>query len=166
MHRTFQRGVNASTDIILTRGDHARLEKLLREHAPIRSWKAVAFLIEKMEAATIVDDEEIEPIVVTMNARVAFREDDNNDTTIATLTLPGAGGLYPDALSVLTPIGAALIGLAEGQSSVCKTPEGLPRTITVVDVLYQPQALSRAARFRTQTRRPARSSRRQSVVEA
>jgi hypothetical protein len=78
--------------------------------------------------------------VVTIHSRVAFREDGHGDTTVATLTLPGERGLYQDAMSVLTPTGAALLGLSEGQSITFMAPDGHKKTIAVDKVLYQPQA--------------------------
>lgn len=146
MNRAMLRGVGALPEITMTRRDHSRLESLLREHAPIRSWKAVAFLIEEMDRAKILADDQIEPTVVTIHARVAFREDGRDDTMVASLTLPGERDLYPDAMSILTPTGAALIGLSEGQSIGFTAADGRAKTVTVAKVLYQPQAVRPRAR--------------------
>ncbi|MCC7049880.1 MAG: GreA/GreB family elongation factor [Alphaproteobacteria bacterium] len=127
-------------DIKITKRDIARLERLLQEHSPIRSWKAVAFLTGEMDRATIIADEEADPTLVTIGARAAFRDDDRNETNVATLTLPGTRALYADAISILTPVGAALIGLSVGQSMTYAAPDGRVKTITVTSVLHQPQA--------------------------
>ncbi len=140
MHRPAVCTVRIAPEIIMTRSDRARLEGLLREHEPIRSWKAVAFLVGEMARARLVDDDEIGPTVVTIHSRVAFREDSDGDAMVATLTLPGERGLYQDAMSVLTASGAALLGLSEGQSITFVAPDGRKRTIAVDKVLYQPQA--------------------------
>ncbi len=133
--------------IIMTERDHARLENLLREHASIRSWKAVVFLIGEMKRARIIADDEIDETVVTIHARVAFLDDYGDEPTIVTLTLPGERDLYVDAISVLTPPGAALLGLSEGQSITYAAPDGGVKTITITKVLFQPQAVrTRAVR--------------------
>lgn len=151
MEMGYQTSLSDSTlpDIKITSRDLARLESLLQEHAPIRSWKAVAFLTGEMKRATIIADDEAEPTRVTIGTRVAFREDDRNETTVVTLTLPGARDLYPDAISILTPAGAALIGLSVGQSIPYAAPDGRVKTITVTKVLNQPEVT------RTQAKRGA-----------
>jgi hypothetical protein len=65
---------------------------------------------------------------------------------IVTLVYPGERHLFDDGLSVVTPVGAALIGLAEGQSLSYPMPDGAARTITVEKILYQPEAARSAHR--------------------
>ncbi|TXL72681.1 hypothetical protein FHP25_24315 [Vineibacter terrae] len=135
------RTADIAPEIIMTERDHARLDNLLREHASIRSWKAVVFLTGEMKRARIIADDEIDETVVTLHTRVAFLDDYSDEPTIVTLTLPGERGLYVDAISVLTPPGAALLGLSEGQSITYAAPDGGVKTITVTKVLFQPQAV-------------------------
>jgi regulator of nucleoside diphosphate kinase len=99
-----------------------------------------------MERATIVVDSETPADVVTMHSRVKFRDCDSGEEQVCTLVYPGERDLFDDALSVITPIGAALIGLAEGQSLAYPGPDGSQKTVTVVRILYQPEANKRASR--------------------
>jgi regulator of nucleoside diphosphate kinase len=131
--------------IKVTKGNLSQLQTLLSDHAPIRSWRAVEFLLGEMKRATIVDENQTPPNVVTMHSRVEFRHDDSGATQIATLVYPGERDLYEDGISVVTPVGATLIGLAEGQSLSYPAPDGRPTSITVLRILYQPEAAARLA---------------------
>lgn len=127
-------------EIQITRANRQRLNQILADHAPIRSWRAVEFLVGELTRAAIVDDDVTPADVVTMRSRVSFREEGGEATEMVTLTYPGESGLYEDAMSVLTPLGAALLGLSEGQSISYPRPDGGMRTITVVEIRYQPEA--------------------------
>jgi regulator of nucleoside diphosphate kinase len=106
--------------------------------------------------ATIVDDGAIADNVVTMGSRVEYREQGRSASTVVTLSYPGEREFFDDAISVLTPVGAALLGLSEGQSICYAGPDGCPVTIEVIKVMHQPEA-SRRIRMRPASRsRPAR----------
>lgn len=127
-------------EIQITRANRQRLNQILADHAPIRSWRAVEFLVRELTRAAIIDDDITPADVVTMRSRVGFREEGSAATEMVTLAYPGESGLYEDAMSVLTPLGAALLGLSEGQSISYPRPDGGVRTITVVEIRYQPEA--------------------------
>jgi regulator of nucleoside diphosphate kinase len=61
-----------------------------------------------------------------------------------TLVFPREHAVHDGALSVLTPLGAALIGLREGQSITFETLDGRTRRVTVLRVLSQPDSVGRA----------------------
>lgn len=137
--------IDSADHITITKWDLGRLDHLLSQHATTWSWKAVEFLVRELMRAKIVDDDEIGPSVITMRSRVAYSEDDKDFCQIATLAYPGEREFYDDAISVLSPTGAALIGLSEGQSIVYPAPDGSRRTVSVIKVLSQPEAARRAA---------------------
>jgi regulator of nucleoside diphosphate kinase len=128
-------------EIRITRGNRQQLDRLLADHAPIRSWRAVEFLVRELLRATTVDDETVPRDIVTMRSRVSFRDEDRGAIETVTLTYPGESGMYDDAMSVLTPVGAALLGLSQGQSISYPRPGGGVRTITLVKIHYQPEAV-------------------------
>jgi regulator of nucleoside diphosphate kinase len=130
-------------EIRVTKENLGRLDTMLVDHAPIRSWRAVEFLVRELMRAKIIDPHEIPGQVVTMGSRVEYREDDNRIPRVATLAYPGDFRLYEDAMSVLTPVGAVLLGLSEGQSMSYPGPDGQPKKITLTKVLYQPEAAQR-----------------------
>jgi regulator of nucleoside diphosphate kinase len=127
-------------EIQITRANRQLLNQILADHAPIRSWRAVEFLVRELTRATIVDDDIAPADVVTMRSRVSFREEGGSAAEMVTLTYPGESGLYEDAMSVLTPLGAALLGLSKGQSISDPKPDGGMRTITIIEIRYQPEA--------------------------
>jgi regulator of nucleoside diphosphate kinase len=133
--------VIASTpEIQITKSNRQQLGQLLADHAPIRSWRAVEFLVRELMRAAVVDDVSAPDDVVTMRSRVSFQEEGCETIEIVTLTYPGESDMYEDAMSVLTPLGAALLGLSEGQSISYPRPHGGTKTITVITVLDQPEA--------------------------
>ena len=135
--------IGSDPEIQITMDNRQRLNQLLADHAPIRSWRAVEFLIRELRRASVVADEEISGDVVTMRSRVRFQEAGNSAPETVTLVYPGESHLYEDALSILTPLGAALLGLSEGQTISYPRPQGGLRAIRVTEVLEQPEAARR-----------------------
>jgi regulator of nucleoside diphosphate kinase len=103
----------------------------------------VEYLVRELMRATIVDEDSIPAEVVTMGSRVEYREEGRNSSQVVTLSYPGEREFIDDAISVLTPVGVALLGLTAGQSICYAGPDGRPVTITVIRVVYQPEASSR-----------------------
>lgn len=136
--------INSAPEIKVTKENLARFDTLLENHAPIRFWRAVEFLVRELTRAAVVDDDNTPGNVVTMRSRVKFCEEENETPAVVTLVYPGESHLHEDAISVLTPLGAALIGLSEGQSISYPRPDGTLKTITVIEVLYQPEAARRS----------------------
>ena len=130
-------------DIKVTKGDLDNLQCLLSIHATHWSWKSVEYLVLELMRATIVDESSIPIDVVTMGSRVEYREEGRNSNQVVTLSYPGEREFIDDAISVMTPIGAALLGLATGQSIGYPGPDGRPVTITITRVVYQPEANNR-----------------------
>lgn len=130
--------------ITITNWNRARLDSLLSNHKSVWSWRAVEFLVRELMRSDVVDESAIPAGIVTMRSRVAFRDDSLGLRQVVTLAYPGEQALYEDGISILTPVGAALIGLAEGQSISYAAPDGRPKTVTVLQVLYQPEASQRS----------------------
>lgn len=122
-------------EIRLTKRDFARLDHLLatRSGAPLS--KAADFLLEELSRAKV--EAEVPPDTVTMHARILFRDDESGRERTVTLVYPVERQFGEDMLSVLTPLGAALIGLAEGQSIAFEGLDGATRRVTVLKVLRQ-----------------------------
>jgi regulator of nucleoside diphosphate kinase len=102
--------------IVLTRSDHGHLSLLVSLLRSGFGDSLLEFLDQEVARADIVDDQGLSDQVAALGRRVIFRD---NITTLerqATLTCPGYRAQVLDALSVLTPEGACLIGLSEGQS--------------------------------------------------
>ncbi|MHB2264521.1 nucleoside diphosphate kinase regulator [Aliihoeflea sp. PC F10.4] len=100
--------------ITLTRTDHDRLSRLA-ESAPAHNADIAEQLFQELDRARVVADERIAASVVRMGSRLRFSSDAGADRTV-TIVFPGEADIAAGKISILTPIGAALIGLSSGQS--------------------------------------------------
>jgi regulator of nucleoside diphosphate kinase len=131
-------------EIKVTKWDLAKLDSLLAYYGPTRSWRSVEFLVRELMRATIVDEEQLPATIATIGSTVEFHEGGSELKRVGTLVHLSGDDFYDNAIPVLTPVGAALIGLSEGQSISYGALGGRLSTITLVKVLYQPEANSRA----------------------
>src|SRR5690606_6006791 len=92
-------------------------------------------LSAELARARIVEKSEAAPTLVTMGARVSFRDEESGEVREVTLVYPKDQDLARGRLSVLTPVGTALLGLSAGQSIPWKTRDGRWKTLTVVDAV-------------------------------
>lgn len=124
--------------VTISSGDYDRLALVatLGVHS-LRDRPAAAMLANELIRATVLTPRAIPSSVATMHSRLDFRDDVTWEVRCATLVYPEEDDGEPDLISVLTPVGAALIGLGEGQSITWRTPKGW-RSLTLLRVLYQP----------------------------
>lgn len=118
--------------IIVSDTDQRRLA-ILATDALQRFPEVAEELLSEMERADVVTAEAIPPNVVQMGSDVVF-ESDNGETRRVRLVFPGQADIAAGRISILTPIGAALIGLSEGQSIAWKTRDGRSRQLTILAV--------------------------------
>ena len=126
--------MKAQNSITITDLDLARLGHL----------KDTAELAPELDRADIVPFHAVPPNVVTMNSRVAFEDETTGESRIVTIVYPHEADTSEGNISVLAPVGSALLGLSVGQSIEWCFPDGRPRTLRVVELLYQPEAASNA----------------------
>ncbi len=91
-------------------------------------------LFEELERARVVPDHKLRPGIVRMGSTLRFATDSGESREV-TLVYPGEADIAAGKVSVLTPIGAALIGLASGQSIDWVTRDGSRRRLTIESVL-------------------------------
>lgn len=115
-------------------------ERLLRlaEIARRRLPDAAAVLTREVERANVVTRSQMLPGIVTMGSEVEFRDDTTGQVRRVVLAYPHEANLAEGRISVLTPIGAALIGLSVSQSIEWETPLGERRSLTVLRVAPKP----------------------------
>ena len=133
--------------IIITRDDMARLKELVRQgrRASRRDQSHLAELDQELGRAEIIETEELLPDVVTMHSTVRVRDLDSGRSVEYTLAFPADADIEKKRISVLAPIGTALIGYRAGDHVEWRTPGGTKR-FEIEEVLFQPEAAaSRAA---------------------
>ena len=116
--------------VYVTEDDHERLTNL----AGTSDTRGARLLAEEMERALIVDEGEAPKPFARLNSRVAFTDLMSGRTRVVELVPPDMADIDQDRLSVLTPVGAALIGLPSGESIGVLTDDGRARVLIVVDV--------------------------------
>lgn len=129
--------MNTMPQITLTKLDVQRLDKLLD---PL---KYPVDILEKLEneiaRARIVSHKRIQPNVITMNSTVRLLDETTAREFLVTLVYPHNAG-NPDTVSVLAPVGTAILGLKVGQSIEWTSPQCRPLKLKVLDIPYQPEA--------------------------
>ena len=123
--------------IYLTQNDLDRLSRLV-EGQPAGNRHEQ--LERELARAHVVPRDEIPDDVVTMNARVVFENESSGERREVTLVYPGSADLDAGKISILVPIGTALLGLRVGQSIDWELPNGEKQRYRIVRVPYQPEA--------------------------
>ncbi len=118
--------------IIVSNADYERLTDLAT--ASLERLPEVAQeLLSEMDRAKVVQDGSVPDDVVRMGSTVTFRSDDGQTRTLK-LVYPADESLDEHRISVMTPVGAALIGLSEGQSISWTARDGKHHRLTVETV--------------------------------
>jgi len=127
--------------IQITEPDLIRLAGLLDRE---RRWpgldrELLRALGHKLADAELVRSDEIPRNVITLQSCVRVKDLDTGMDTTYLLVTPAYASAAAGAISVLSPVGAALLGCREGDTIECRVP-GAPRRFRVEQVLYQPEA--------------------------
>jgi len=131
----------STRQILITQTDRARLEKTfgLLAGQSHEEWHSIRRLENELSGATVLDSKEIAPDIVTMNSTVLLRDLDAGGDHVCTLVYPSYSALAEDKVSVLLPLGTALLGSRIGETITCSVADRA-RRFEIVDVLYQPEA--------------------------
>lgn len=122
--------------ILISETDKQQLAKLAR--AAVNRVPQVAEELEtELDRAETCPPSQLPPHVVRMHSVVRFRTDKGTEHQLE-LVYPEEADIIRDRLSVLTPIGTALIGLSEGQTMAWTDREGRARQLTVLEVSPAP----------------------------
>ena len=125
-------------DITISTVDLDRIDLLL-DRLPSAQAAARDALADELARADVVAPWDMPPRVVTMRSTVRFRLDGKESEWCKTLVYPREAGQGGDTVSILSPVGSALLGLSEGDRIEWSHPNGAPIGVEVVDVLYQPE---------------------------
>lgn len=122
--------MNENTALIICQTDFQLISSLLRD---LQS-ETVDLLKEELGRATIVTDEELPKNVVAMNTSVKFQNLETKKETLVELVYPQEANISDNRISILSPIGSALIGLRIGQSISWPIPNGKVRKLKIISV--------------------------------
>lgn len=118
--------------------DLARLTHLI-DALPADSQPELDNLRYELDRAIVIAPENIPATVVTMNSTIRFIIEPTGKTFELTLSYPEDVQGKPGRISVLAPVGSALLGLAVGQQIEWPVPGGNTIKVRVLDVSYQPE---------------------------
>lgn len=118
--------------ITVSQTDYERLTRLAEAYSE-RNQQVADQLLAELDRARIVTDEKLRSGIVRMGSTLRFTSDLGEDRTVA-LVFPGEADIAEGRVSILTPIGAALIGLAAGQSIDWTARDGQVHRLTVESV--------------------------------
>jgi regulator of nucleoside diphosphate kinase len=135
----------ARRKIYITARDRQRLEDLL-DNAPAiaaRDRAGIEALRAELGRARTIDARDVPPTVVTMNTRLTLRDLAEPEAMEATLVFPEDADAPAGRLSILSPVGTAILGYAEGDTIEWAVPAGI-RSLRIERILFQPEAAARA----------------------
>jgi regulator of nucleoside diphosphate kinase len=127
--------------MIVTESDRERLQSLLKNHnGPLAPGIARGVLRQTLESATVVPSSEVPPTAVTMNSIVGVIDLASGRIASYSLVYPSDADVDRCRISILTPLGAALLGRSEREVVEVSTPAGV-RRYYIQEILYQPEAV-------------------------
>lgn len=124
-------------NIIISEQDLNRLETML-EHQTVLT-PTMKHLEDELARAEVVEPQKVPSDVVTMNAKVLITIAPATESTEITLVYPHDFKGEKGQVNIIAPIGAAILGLAEGQDIEWPQPDGHMMKVKIEKVLYQPE---------------------------
>jgi len=128
-------------EIFITAFDKKRLEELIdvaREFGD-QTRQDLDKLAAELSRAKVVDSKEVPPNVVTMNSKVTLRDLDSSEDMAYRLVFPNDADIASGAISILAPVGTAILGYKEGDVVEWTVPAGT-RRLEIQKISYQPEA--------------------------
>jgi regulator of nucleoside diphosphate kinase len=120
--------------IYIMDGELERLRDLVDQHAEGRDGRAAERLAAELDRAVVVGAGELPPDVVTVDSRVAFEDARSGARREVVIVYPSAADASSGRISVLAPIGAALIGQRRGDEIEWPLPDGRTAELRILEV--------------------------------
>lgn len=135
--------MSATKPRLMTELDLRRLDALLqRVRDQVQPPPTLSPLEREVEQAVAVRPEDIPPTVVTMNSEVEVVDLSTQERRLLKVVFPALAGRDEGSVSVLAPLGTALLGSTEGEQVTWDSPRGRRRA-RVARVVFQPEAAGR-----------------------
>lgn len=125
-------------NIIVSTLDADRIQKLL-DSLPTNAFPGKADLEDELARADMVEPQDIPPTVVTMNSKVRFRVTSTDEEFSLTLVYPKGVDSSGQCISILAPVGSALLGLSQGDEIEWPKPGGGLLKVRIEEVIFQPE---------------------------
>jgi len=116
--------------IVIARSDFALLRRLAGHPR----------LAAELKRAVVVDSRCVAANIVRMNSRIRFEDQNTGERREVTIVFPHEANASTGSISVLTPVGTALLGLTVGQPVEWPFPDGTRHRLRVLKILSQPEA--------------------------
>lgn len=130
--------MNTSPNIVISSLDADRLDTLL-DSVSDGAFAGKAELEAELARAEIVDPQEIPANVVSMNSTVRFRVESSQEEFSLTLVYPKDMDASGKTISILAPVGSALLGLSQGDQIEWPKPGGGLLRVRIEEIVYQPE---------------------------
>lgn len=121
--------------IIITEFDKARILQLLTKKKPHDEYDKA--LSAELDKAKVVEQADIPADCITMNSQIKFEDSDGKER-VYWLVFPEDADVLENKISILSPVGCALLGYGVGDTVMVPTPQG-SKELTVKEVLSQPE---------------------------
>ena len=125
-------------NIIVSEQDADRLDKLLAS-LPEKEFSAREALEAELDRAEILPSTEMPNDVVTMNSTVRFHVSSSKDDFCLTLVYPKDMDDSGNKISILAPVGSALLGLRQGDEIEWPSSDGRVMQVRIEEIIYQPE---------------------------
>ncbi len=125
-------------EITISSIDSERLYALMAS-LPLNSFLGKEELESELARANVVEPTEVPPTVVTMNSTVRFSVESSQDEFELTLVYPKDVDSSGKKISILAPVGSALLGLSQGDEIEWPKPGGGLIKVRIKEVIYQPE---------------------------
>ncbi|MEO8248608.1 MAG: GreA/GreB family elongation factor [Burkholderiales bacterium] len=122
----------------LTEMDHVRIFNLLRRESAAGA-SSYSAIVNVIDTATLVRPQDVSPDVVTMESRFLVANPNGPDRSELTLCWPADADPAAGKLSILSPVGASMLGLKVGDVARWSTPDGERGAATILEVVFQPE---------------------------
>lgn len=130
--------MSSKPKLVVSSLDADRLEALL-ESLPDSAFPGRASLEAELARAEIVPPKDVPPTVVTMNSTVTFEVDSTAEQFSLTLVYPKDVDAQGGRISILAPVGSALLGLSQGDEIEWPKPGGGVLRVRIKEITYQPE---------------------------
>jgi regulator of nucleoside diphosphate kinase len=135
-----QRSTTTPPALRVTAENMARLRSVVERYLESSRAAAAEQLELELDRAMVVPQGEIPPDVVTMGSRILFEDVETGRRREATLAYPEEANIDQSRISILAPVGLAVLGLRVGDQIEWPLPQARVARLRVMEVLYQPEA--------------------------